>query len=303
MTAVLTAMLIIDLIRRVYRAAYEENAFSRAAALAYFFLLALFPLLMLLLSVFSFLPGLQEALLDSLARVMPRDAMRLINSWIRDVVSGRSGNLLSFFMLLTLWSASYGMVAMIDALNTAYHVKESRSYLKTRVLALGLTMASLIFLVGGHVVIVFGDWLALWFASSLGIEEAFAWLWKWVDYAIGLLLLIIGVDLIYYLAPDVERPWRLITPGSVFAVLSSVLASLLFSTYLSFVPGHGVIYGGLAAFFVLMLWLYLLGLALFLGGIINYELEQAKERAREQAGGQAEKRVEIDEESAAGQRV
>lgn len=296
-------MLIIDLIRRVYRAAYEENAFSRAAALAYFFLLALFPLLMLLLSVFSFLPGLQEALLDSLARVMPRDAMRLINSWIRDVVSGRSGNLLSFFMLLTLWSASYGMVAMIDALNTAYHVKESRSYLKTRVLALGLTMASLIFLVGGHVVIVFGDWLALWFASSLGIEEAFAWLWKWVDYAIGLLLLIIGVDLIYYLAPDVERPWRLITPGSVFAVLSSVLASLLFSTYLSFVPGHGVIYGGLAAFFVLMLWLYLLGLALFLGGIINYELEQAKERAREQAGGQAEKRVEIDEESAAGQRV
>ena len=151
--------------------------------------------------------------------------------------------------------------------------------------------------------IVFGDWLALWFASSLGLEEAFAWVWKWVDYAIGLLLLIIGVDLIYYLAPDVARPWRLITPGSVFAVLSSVLASLLFSTYLSFVPGHGVIYGGLAAFFVLMLWLYLLGLALFLGGIINYELEQAKERAKEQAGERAEKGVEIDQEGAASQRV
>ncbi|MGH9935783.1 MAG: YihY/virulence factor BrkB family protein, partial [Blastocatellia bacterium] len=276
----LSGMTFIELVRRTWRAAYEDSAFGKAAELAYFFLLALFPSLILLLSLFGSLPGLQESLLDSLAKVMPREAMGLVDTWIRDVLSDRGRNLLSIFMLVALWSASNGMMAMINALNMAYNVKESRSFWKAMLLAFGLTIASSIFVVGGHVLIMFGDWLAMWFAGWFGFTDTVAGLWRWVDYSIGILLLIIGVDLIYYLAPNVEHKWRLITPGAVFAVIASLLASTLFSTYLRVAPGYSLIYGSLGAFVVLMLWLYLLGLALFIGGEINSVIE---ERARRES--------------------
>jgi membrane protein len=258
-----------------WREAYEDKAFGRAAELAYFFLLALFPMMIFLLSVFSFLPGLQEALIDWLARVMPQEASRLVASWVESVASARSGRLLSLGLLGSLWASSYGMGAAIDALNTAYDVKEERPFWKSRLMAIGLTIALSVFFVGGQVLIMFGDWLAMCFAAWTGLGGAFTTLWRYVDYLIGLLLLTIGVGLIYHFAPNVKRKWRLVTPGAVFAVTASLLASILFSLYLRVAPSYSATYGSLGAVIVLMLWLYLLGLALFLGGEINSEIEAA----------------------------
>jgi uncharacterized BrkB/YihY/UPF0761 family membrane protein len=126
-----------------WREAYEDRAFGRAAELAYFFLLALFPMLIFLLSVFSFLPGLQDALLDWLAKVMPREARRLVASWVENVVGARSGGLLSLGLLGSLWAASNGIGAAIDALNTAYNVEEGRPFWKSRLMAIGLTFERL----------------------------------------------------------------------------------------------------------------------------------------------------------------
>jgi membrane protein len=272
-----------ELALRAWREAYEDNAFSRAAELAYFYLLALFPMLIFLISVFSFLPGLQEALLDWLAKVMPHEARGLVADWVETVVSNRSGGLLSLGLLGSLWAASYGMGAAIDALNTAYDVEKGYPFWKTRLLAIELTIALSIFIVGGEVLIMFGDWLAMWWSEWIGLGATFTAVWRYFDYLIGLLLLTIGVDLIYYFAPNVKRKWRLITPGATFAVMSSLLASIFFSLYLRFAPSYSATYGSLGAVIVLMLWLYLLGLALFIGGEINSEIERAAGNSKPEA--------------------
>jgi membrane protein len=263
----------------VYEKAYKDHAFGRAAELAYFFILALFPFLIFLLSAFSFMPGLQEALLDWFARLMPPEAMELVAHWVESVITDSSGGLLSFGLLGALWAASKGMQAVIFALNTAYEVEEERSYWMTKLIAPGLTLSLSLFIVSGQVLIMFGDWLAIWLTNLLGLGERFVALWYYFDYLLGLLLLIIGVGLIYHFAPNRKRKWRLITPGAIFAVSGSVIVSILFSYYLRFAPKHNAVYGSLGAVIVLLLWLYLWGLALFIGGEINSVLERAAGRS------------------------
>jgi membrane protein len=94
-----------------------------------------------------------------------------------------------------------------------------------------------------------------------------------------LLLLTIGVGLIYHFAPNRKRKWRLITPGAIFAVSASIIVSVLFSYYLRIAPKHNAIYGSLGAVIILLLWLYLWGLALFIGGEINSVIERAAGRS------------------------
>jgi membrane protein len=181
-------------------------------------------------------------------------------------------------LLGALWAASKGMQAVIFALNTAYDVEEERSYWMTKLIAPGLTLSLSVFIVSGQILIMFGDWLAIWLTGVLGLGDRFAALGRYIDYLLGLLLLIIGVGLIYHFAPNRKRKWRLITPGAIFAVSASIIVSILFSQYLRFAPSHNVIYGSLGAVIVLLLWLYLWGLALFIGGEINSVIERAARR-------------------------
>jgi membrane protein len=264
-----------DLSFEVYRKAYKDHAYGRAAEMAYFFLLALFPFLIFLLNVFSFMPGLQEALLNVLSRLMPPEAVTLVAHWVENVVDSSSYGLLSFALFGALWAASKGMVAVIFALNTAYEVEEQRSYIKTKLIAPILTLALALFIVGGQILIMFGDWMMIWLSDLLGFGDQFAALGMYIDYMMGLLLLIIGVGLIYHFAPNKKRKFQLITPGALFAVFSSIIVSILFSVYLRYAPKHNAIYGSLGAVVVLLLWLYLWALALFIGGEINSVIERA----------------------------
>jgi membrane protein len=260
------------ILRRLWHFSQRENVFGRAAELAYFFLLTLFPLLIILLSIFSFLPGIQDALRGWLGSIMPPAAMSLVEEWLLGFVQQRSGGLLSFALLFALWTASTGMGAVIGTLNTAYQVEETRPFWQIALLAVGLTLVSSVLCVGGHLLLLSGGWAVEWMGRHLrnpALLDLLALAWPPLRYLLATLLLMLSVDLIYYLAPNVERQWRWLTPGAIFAVLASLLASFLFSLYLRFVPGYSLVYGSLGAFIILMLWMYLLGLALFLGGTIN----------------------------------
>jgi membrane protein len=224
------------------------------------------------------MPGLQEALLDWFARLMPPEAMELVAGWVKSVISDSSGGLLSFGLLGALWAASKGMKAVIFALNTAYDVEEERSYWMTKIIAPGLTLSLSVFIVGGQVLIMFGDWLAIWLTNLFGLGDRLITLGQYIDYLLGLLLLLLGVGLLYHFAPNRKRKWKLITPGAIFAVAGSVIVSILFSQYLRFAPKHNAVYGSLGAVIVLLLWLYLWGLALFIGGEINSVIERAASR-------------------------
>jgi membrane protein len=182
---------------------------------------------------------------------------------------------LSFGILATLWAASNGVSAVIDTLNTAYDAKEGRSFVKKRLVAIGLTVALSVLVVGGTVLIMFGDRFAEWLGGALGLGTAFTTAWKIFDYLLGLALLFFGIQLIYYFGPNVKQSWRWVTPGAVFAVAAIIISSFGFSLYLRFAPDYSATYGSLGAVIILMLWLYILGLVLLIGGEVNSEIEHA----------------------------
>lgn len=268
-----------ELARRVWHQTGDELVFSRAAELAYYFLLALFPMLIFLTSLIGFVPEAQEKVFQALAKVVPGEAMRLVQQTIRDVVSNRSGGLLSFGILGAVWAASGGVTAVMGALNVAYGTKEERSFWRIRLVAIFLTLALSLLVVGGVVLIMFADRFSAQLADSLQVSRYYVPIWRGVDYALGFALVLLGLQLIYYFGPNVQLGWRWITPGAVFAVISLILASTLLSIYLRFAPSYSATYGSLGAVIVLMLWLYLMGVAVLIGGKINSEIRHAAGRA------------------------
>jgi membrane protein len=267
-----------ELAARTWRETNEDKILGHAAELAYYFLLALFPMLIFLTSLVGFLPGLREAIFTGLAKFVPGEAMRLVSETISDVTRHRSGGLISFGVLGTLWAASGGVTAVMGTLNAAYDAREERSFWKVRVIAVGLTIALAVLVVCGTALVMFGDRFADWLSSQLGMGTAFTVLWSAVHYLVGFALLFLGLELIYYFGPNVEQDWKWVTPGAVFAVASMVVASLLFSLYLRFAPDYSATYGSLGAVVVLMLWLYLMGAVILIGGEINAEIAHAADK-------------------------
>lgn len=252
--------------------AKEDRILGRAAELAYYFMLALFPMLIFMTSLVGFIQGLREEIFRALAVLVPGEAMGIVSQTINDVTRNRSGGLISFGVLGTLWAASGGVSAVMETLNVAYKVNEERSLWKTRLLALGLTILLSILIVGGTVLIMFGDRFSTWLAAKYGLGIGFAVAWSIVDYLMALAELFLGLQLMYYFGPNVKQKWEWITPGSIFAVFSLIVASLLFSLYLRVAPNYSATYGSLGAVVVLMLWLYIAGAVILIGGEINSAL-------------------------------
>lgn len=265
-----------ELAQNTWQEAGEDNLFGRAAELAYYFLLALFPLLIFLLSLISFIPDAQETIFMWLARLMPKSAVGLIDEWVRDVFDARSGGLLSFGMIFSLWAASNGMAALIAALNSAYEVKEARPFWKARLVALGLTVALSLLVFGGAFAIAYGDRLAAWISGAFRLGADLEIIWTAAAYLVGLFMIVTGLALIYCFAPNARQRWRWLTHGSVFAAVAFIAVSYLFSLYLRFAPSYSVTYGSIGAVIVLMLWLYLMGLIVLIGGEINSEINKAR---------------------------
>ena len=267
-----------ELAVRTWREGNEDNILGRAAELAYYFLLALFPMLIFLTSLVGFLPGLREAIFTALGKFVPGEAMRLVSETISDVTRHRSGGLISFGVLGALWAASGGVTAVMGTLNAAYDAREERSFWKIRLIAISLTVMLALLVMGGTALVMFGDRFAVWFGERLGMGPSFTVIWGVIHYLVGLALLFLGLELIYYFGPNVEQDWKWVTPGAVFAVVSMVVASLLFSLYLRFAPDYSATYGSLGAVIVLMLWLYLMGAVILIGGEVNAEIAHAADR-------------------------
>jgi membrane protein len=225
--------------------------------------------------VLGLMPSAQDKLIDYLTKATPPEAKELLRDWTRSVADKTTGGLLSLSLLVSLWAASSGMNALMRALNVAYEVEEGRPWWKSRLVAIVLVLALAVFVIGGALLIIFGDALAAALAVRFGLGEVFTAVWPYVDYLIGLALLVVGIGVIYSFAPNAEQNWRRHAPGAVFAVAAMAISSFLFSIYLGYAPSYSATYGSLGAVIVLMLWLYILGLAIFLGGEINSETGKA----------------------------
>jgi len=257
---------------RTWQESIEDDVLGSAARLAYYFLLALFPLLIVLTSAIGFLPGVQDSLLTQLARVAPPEVMTLVRETMSDVVSNRSGGLLSLGLIASLWSASSGIASLMDALNKAHGARETRPFWKRRLKAIALTFATALLVIVGSLLIMVGHHLGGWLEHALGISEALAVVSTLLGYLTGFALLLLGIAALYYFGPDIERARRRVIHGALFATAGIVISSLLFSFYVRVGPSASATYGSLGAVVTLMLWLYLVGLMLLIGGEINSEL-------------------------------
>ncbi|MGZ5482863.1 MAG: YihY/virulence factor BrkB family protein [Pyrinomonadaceae bacterium] len=262
---------------RVWNEMNRDDVFGDAAKLAYYFLLALFPLLIFLTSAIGMIVGgtsMRHTLFQYLARVMPSSASQLIDSTMLEVTNSSSAGKLSFGLLLALWLASNGMGAITEALNTAYDVEETRAWWKRQLAAVLLTVGLSVLIIAALALVIGGGRLADYLAAVFGFGSAFTWVWKILQWPLALASILSAFALIYYFAPDLrDHDWKWITPGSVIGVALWLLASFGLKGYLHFFNSYSMTYGSLGAVIILMLWLYLTGLAVLIGGEVNAEIE------------------------------
>ncbi|HWP46720.1 MAG TPA: YihY/virulence factor BrkB family protein [Candidatus Limnocylindrales bacterium] len=267
----------VELLRCLVKKVQKHDCLGSAAQLAYYFLFALFPFLLFLTSLLGYVPvpDLMDRILELLAKVVPEEALKLIQDHIRDLVSNPRGGLLSFGILTALWASSSAMTAIIETLHRAYGVQEGRPFWKVKGTAILLTLGLSILLITATILLIFGPQIGSWMVSSIGLGSIFEVTWTILRWPVIFMFLILAMAMIYYFAPDVEQEWKWITPGSVFAVIGWLITSLGFSYYVSHFGSYNKTYGSIGAVIVLLTWMYLTGFFILVGGEINAILAQA----------------------------
>jgi membrane protein len=273
-----------ELASRVWTEVYEGDLFTRAAALSYYFLLALFPLLLFLTAMLGYFADagteLRKNLLDYLGNIAPRSASQLVRTTVKEITEGAGGGKLSFGLLTALWFASFGMGAIGDTLNAAYGVRETRPWWRVRLISVGLTVALAALVITALALVLYGGEIGEGLAKHFELGEAFMSAWNVIQWPIVLGFVLFAFALIYYYAPDLRhRRWYWITPGSLTGVVLWLLVSFCFRLYLSYFDHYSATYGSLGAVIILLLWFYLTGAAILVGGKVNAEIENAAAEA------------------------
>lgn len=262
---------------RTIKETFADGCPGLAAQLAFYFLLALFPALIFLVALLSYLP-VESALYTAVNRldpIVPSDVLALIRAQVDQVVAGSGGHLLTLGIGGAIWSSSSAMTAIITALNRAYDIEEWRPWWKTRLLSIALTIGLTVFVVAAFALVVVGRGLGQWSAAWLGLGETFTTIWLWLQWPLALGLVVLAIDLIYVMAPNAETEWVWITPGSLLAAGLWLLASFGFRVYVQNFADYSAVYGTIGGVIVLMLWFYLAGFALLVGAELNAEIDKA----------------------------
>jgi membrane protein len=260
----------------------RNHTLQMAAALAYYLVLSLFPALILLSAVVAYLPvpDLFNQALALLARFLPADAMGLVRRVLADVISPNKGTFLSLGILGTIWAASGGFAAMIEALNIAYDVRDDRPFWKTRPLAVGLAFLTGALLLIALSVMVVGPRFGQWLAGRVHLSGLFVLLWPFIHWTVAIGFTVLAVEALYFLAPNVKQRLRATLPGAVVSVGCWITLSYLLGLYFRHFGNFNKTYGTLGAAVALMIWLYWTGFALLVGAELNEELAKISKEGK-----------------------
>jgi membrane protein len=236
-----------------------------AGSVAFFSVLALFPFLLFLVAVASRLvtPEMVRAALAELAQVAPQDVIRIVGGRVASLQHRTTGGLATVGFVGSAWAASSGVVALTHALNRAYNVKESRSFFRVHLRALATTLGAGALVLAATVAAVGVPSIAYRISGPLGL----AVVWLRLPFAGAVVAVVLAF--IYWWLPNLRSKFRLVTPGSVVAVLLWLAASWAFSLYVQHFGKYEVTYGALGGVIVLMLWIWISSMAVLLGAEIN----------------------------------
>ncbi|MCJ0933336.1 YihY/virulence factor BrkB family protein [Virgibacillus halodenitrificans] len=262
--------------KQLYSKMEETDVFGLAAQLAYFFLLSLFPFLLFVLTLVGYLPIGEISIIEFVGTYAPPQINELINTNITQLVNERNGSLLSFSIIGTLWSASNGVNAIMRGFNRAYEVDEDRSFITSRIIAIILTVAMVVIILTAFLLPIFGKMIGVYLFSFIGMSDGFITVWQAMRWIVSSVVFFIVFLALYKLAPNTRIYFKNAIWGAIFATVFWQLTSLGFSYYVSSIGNYSATYGSLGTVIVLMIWFYLSGIILMMGGVINAVLRTEK---------------------------
>lgn len=259
----------------------NNHGMALAAGLSYYFVLSLFPLLIALACIVPYLPipNLWDKLLYAMSRIVPGEAMGLVQKVVTDVLASTHPKLLSVGILGTIYAATGGFSSMIEALNVAYDVPETRPWWQTRLLALELTFVIGAFFVIALAVMVVGPQFGGWLAAKVGLGSLFAGIWNYLRWGVAVAFTVLGVEMLYFLAPNVKQRFWATLPGATLAVAAWIAASYGLGIYFQRFANFNKTYGTLGAVVTLFMWLYWTNAFILFGAELNSEQRKAAGKA------------------------
>jgi membrane protein len=270
-----------ELLRRTARESWEDEVFGQAARLAFYHFLALFPTLLLALLILTRLSTagseFLKTLQSSLSTILPPSASGLVARAIEEIGKRSAHGSLWFASLGAVWAALNGTWAVMSGLNDAYEVEENRPWWRVTLTAAGLTIALAALGFAALALLLYGGRLGQYALARLGWPDRTTDAWQIVHWPVLLVLLLFAFALYYRFGPNLpDAEWRWATPGAALAAVLWITATVLFHAYVDLSPGkYERIYGPVAAAALLLLWFYVTGAAILIGGEMNSEIENA----------------------------
>ena len=263
-------------LRRVWRAVLADNCDDLAAQLSYFFIMALFPFFIVLAAIVGFLPftGVWPHVLTWITQYFPDRVQIYILKTVMNLTQDRIG-LLSFGLATSIWIATRGVVSLMDGLNHAYNVQETRPFWKRRLLSCGVMLVFAFTFLTAFALLTFGGRLGEWFGAKVGLGTGFTVVWHLFRWAVSLILLNMAVQFANHILPNLKRPWRWYTPGSLFVVIVWFPSTVAFNAFIRHFTTSAGPYGALGAFFVLMFWVWVTNFILLVAAEMDSEFEKA----------------------------
>jgi len=260
----------------------KKHTLQMAAALSYYYVLSIFPALIFLSAVVAYLPvaNVFDQAISLIGSFMPPDSMALVRKVLADVVTPNRGTFLSFGILGTLWAASGGFSAAMEALNIAYEVEEARPFWITRPLAIGLTLLIGVLMLVALGVMIVGPEFGTWLTTRIHLSWLFAWAWPYIHWTVWVLFAVLAVEFVYFLAPNVKQRFWSTLPGAIVSVGCWIGLSYLLGIYFRNFAHFNETYGTMGAAIALMVWLYWTSFAMLLGAELNCELAKESKKGK-----------------------
>jgi membrane protein len=268
-------------LKGTYKEFKADQLTDLAAALTYYGVLAIFPMLIVLVSILGLIGhSATQPLIQNLETVAPGPAKTIFQHAIQNIQSnqGAAGILAIVGLAAALWSASSYIAAFMRASNVIWDVEEGRPIWKTIPLRLGVTLLTVILLTLSAVAVVLTGSLAGKVGNLVGVGSTAVTVWDIAKWPVLMVVVAVILAILYYVSPNVRQPgFRWVTPGGVIAVVLWIAASALFALYVANFSSYNKTYGALASVIVFLVWLWITNTVILLGAELNAELERRRQ--------------------------
>ncbi|EOG9383223.1 YihY/virulence factor BrkB family protein [Listeria monocytogenes] len=256
----------------------RNDVSGNAAQLAYYMLFSIFPMLLIAATLLAYLHIDKDSVFNMIKEFAPDQIMDFLEENLNNLLTQKNGGLLSIGIIATLWSASNGMNAVMKSLNKAYGVTNKRNYVVQRLLSMFFTLAMLATVGATLLLLVFGQQIGMFLINHLNFSEDFLSFWNNLRWTVTLIVIFVVFTFLYWVAPNRRSTLISVLPGALFSTIGWTVASLGFAYYVNNFGNYSATYGSIGVIIILMLWFYLTGIILMIGGELNATLAISKKK-------------------------